>query len=115
MHKNFFNGFQSGFRPHRTTELGEVLKDIHLNSDTTKITVSVLLDLSVVQHTRKVGGLSGAVLNWFKSYLQDRYYFVSIGNYESEQINHVEFLKGLFSGLCYSTSTCSPCSEYGIL
>lgn len=30
-------------------------------------------------------GLISTVLNWFKSYLQDRDYFVSIGNHESER------------------------------
>ena len=30
-------------------------------------------------------GFSGTVLNWFESYLKDRDYFVSIGNYTSEQ------------------------------
>ena len=30
-------------------------------------------------------GLSGTVLEWFKSYLQGRNYFISIGNYSSDQ------------------------------
>ena len=29
-------------------------------------------------------GLFGAVLNWFRSYLEGRSYFVTIGSYESE-------------------------------
>ena len=30
-------------------------------------------------------GLSGSVLNWFESYLKNRDYFVSIGDYVSER------------------------------
>ena len=92
---NFFDAFQSGFRAHHSTEtaLVKVLNDIHLSSDASKISVLVLLDLSAafdtVDHNilldrlEKFVGLSGTVLNWFKSYLQDRDFFVSLGNYES--------------------------------
>ena len=31
-------------------------------------------------------GLSGAVLNWFRSYLEGQSYFVTIGSYESDRV-----------------------------
>ena len=97
MQNNIFNTFQSGFRPHHSTEtvLIKVLNDIHLNNDACKSSVLVLLDLSAafdtVDHNillsrlEKWVGLTGTVLQWFKSYLQDRAFFVSIGNHESER------------------------------
>ena len=93
---NGFDVFQSGFRPHHSTEtaLIKVFNDIHLNTDNGKISVLVLLDLSAafntVDHNILLGrlenwlGFSGTVLDWFKSYLKDRDYFVSIGNHKSE-------------------------------
>lgn len=90
--------FQSGFRPHHSTEtaLIKVLNDIRLNTDSGKISVLVLLDLSAafdtVDHAILLDrlenwvGLSGTALNWFKTYLTDRKYFVSIGNFKSEQM-----------------------------
>lgn len=90
--RTIFNALQSEFRPHHSTEsaLVKVLNDIHLSSDVSKISVLVLLDLSAefdtVDHKilfdrlEKLVGLSSTMLNWFKSYLQDREYFVSIGN-----------------------------------
>ena len=94
---NCFDVFQSGFRPHHSTEtaLVKVLNDIHLNADNGKISVLVLLDLSAafdtVDHNILLDrlenwtGLSGMALNWFESYLKDRDFFVSIGNYTSER------------------------------
>lgn len=94
---NCFDVFQSGFRPHHSTEtaLVKVLSDIHLNTDCGKISVLVLLDLSAafdtVDHNILLDrlqnwvGLSGTALNWFESYLKDRDYFVSLGNYTSER------------------------------
>ena len=74
----------------------------------------MLLDLSValntVDHTiqiRILGGASGTVLNWCKSYLQDRNYFVSIGDFVSEQTN---MTCGVSQG---STSSSSTCPHYG--
>ena len=94
---NIFNTFQSGFRPYHSTEtvLIKVLNDIHLNNDASRTSVLVLLDLSAAFDTvdhdillnrlEKWVGLTGTVLHWFKSYLQDRDYFVSIGEHVSER------------------------------
>ncbi|XP_076607191.1 uncharacterized protein LOC143333136 [Chaetodon auriga] len=97
MQNNLFNAFQSGFPPHHSTEtvLIKVLNDIHLNNDASKTSVLVLLDLSAAFDTvdhdilldrlEKWVGFTGTVLHWFKSYLQDRDYFVSIGEHVSER------------------------------
>ncbi len=94
--KSCFDVFQSGFRPHHGTEtaLIKVFNDICLNREW-RISVLVLLDLSAafdtVDHNILLDwlenwvGLSGTALSWFESYLKDRDYFVSIGNYISEQ------------------------------
>ena len=90
-----FDTFQSGFRSHHSTEMAliKVLNDIRVNNDAGQISVLVLLDLSAafdtVDHQILIDrlhhwiGLSGTALNWFKSYLQDRDYFVTINNYQS--------------------------------
>jgi hypothetical protein len=87
--------FQSGFRANHSTEtaLIKVLNDIRLNSDSGKTSVLVLLDLSAafdtIDHSillRQLEhgvGLSGRVINWLKSYLQERTFFVALGNYTS--------------------------------
>lgn len=85
---NCFNVLQSGFRPHHSTEtaLVKVFNDIHLNTDSGRMSVLVLLDLSAafdtVDHSilldrlKNWVGISGTALNWFESYLKDRDYFV---------------------------------------
>ena len=91
--------FQSGFRPHHSTEtaLIKVINDIRMNTDSGKISILVLLDLSAAFDTidheilldrlENWVGLSGTVLEWFRSYLQDRNYFISIGDYTSDLTN----------------------------
>ena len=91
-----YDTFQSGFRPLHSTEtaLIKVVNDIRLNTDSGKTSILMLLDLSAafntVDHTilldrlENWAGLSGTVLNWFRSYLQNRNYFVSIGDFVSE-------------------------------
>lgn len=93
-----FDKFQSGFRPHHSTEtaLIKVLNDIRLNADSGKVSVLVLLDLSVafdsVDHSIMLNrletwaGLSGTVLEWFRSFLEERSYFVTIGSYQSDRV-----------------------------
>ena len=93
-----FDKFQSGFRPHHSTEtaLIRVLNDIRLNTDLCKVSVLVLLDLSAafdtVDHSILLNrletwaGLIGTVLEWFRSYLEEQSYFVTIGSYESNRM-----------------------------
>ena len=93
-----FDKFQSGFRPHHRTEtaLIRVLNDIRLNTDSGKVSVLVMLDLSAafdtVDHSILLNrletwaGLSGTVLEWFRSYLEERSYFVTIGSYQSDRV-----------------------------
>ncbi len=70
------------------TGLIEIINDIRLNSDTGKLMVLVLLDLSaafdtvdhniLLQRLENWVGLSGMVHKWFRSYLEGRGYYVSI-------------------------------------
>ena len=72
------------------------LRTIDRLNDSGEISVLVLLDLSAVFDTKDHKilldrlenwvGLSGAVLNWFRSYLEGRSYFVTIGSYESDRV-----------------------------
>ncbi len=92
----YLDNFQSGFRAHHNTEtaLIKIINDIHFNSDSGKISVLVLLDLSAafdtVDHNilletlKNWVGLSGLVLKWFRSYLEGRGYYVSIGEHKSK-------------------------------
>uniref|UniRef100_A0A3B1J4V1 Reverse transcriptase domain-containing protein n=1 Tax=Astyanax mexicanus TaxID=7994 RepID=A0A3B1J4V1_ASTMX len=94
----YFDKFQSGFRSNHSTEtaLIKVLNDIRLNTDSGRMSVLVLLDLSAAFDTvdhrilldrlENWAGLSGTVLNWLRSYLENRNYFVTIGNFESDRI-----------------------------
>ena len=95
---NTFDIFQSGFRPHHSTEtaLIKVTNDIRLNTDRGKATVLVLLDLSAAFDTVDHGillqrlenwvGISGTALSWFRSYLGERTFFVEIGNCVSDRM-----------------------------
>jgi len=92
----YFDNFQSGFRPHHSTEtaLIKIINDIRLNTDTGQLSVLVLLDLSAafdtVDHNILLDrlenwvGLSGMVLKWFRSYLEGKGYYMSIGDHKSE-------------------------------
>uniref|UniRef100_A0A3B4T3X5 Reverse transcriptase domain-containing protein n=1 Tax=Seriola dumerili TaxID=41447 RepID=A0A3B4T3X5_SERDU len=89
--------YQSGFRPHHSTEtaLIKVINDLHINTDSKKISILVLLDLSaafdtvdhkiLLERLEKWVGLSGPVLKWFNSYLHDRKSYVSISDFSSNK------------------------------
>ena len=94
----WYDIFPSGFQPHNSTgtTLVKVLNDIHLNKDSGKMFLLLLLYFSAAFHMVNNNvqlhwlenwvGLSGTALNWFQSYLNDRDYFVSVVYYTSEQI-----------------------------
>ncbi len=72
----------------------KIINNIRLNSDFGKISVLVLLDLSAafdsvdhnipLQRLENRIRLSGMVHKWFRSYLEARGYYVSIGEHKSQ-------------------------------
>lgn len=92
------DNFQSGFCAHHSTETAfvKVFNDIRINTDSSKTTVLVLLDLSAALNTvdRKIllerleswVGLTGTALQWNESYFKNRKFFVSITNFSLGQI-----------------------------
>ncbi len=75
------------------TALIKIINDISFNSDSGKISVLVLLDLSaafdtvdhniLLERLENWVGLSGLALKWFRPYLEGRGYYVSIGEHKS--------------------------------
>ncbi len=72
------------------TALLKVVNDLRLNTDKGKASVLILLDLSaafdmvdhciLINRLEKLIGLSGNVLNWFKTYITARTFSVNIGD-----------------------------------
>ncbi|KAI2657273.1 RNA-directed DNA polymerase from mobile element jockey [Labeo rohita] len=94
--------FQSGFRPHHSTEtaLVKITNDLLLASDQGCISLLVLLDHSaafdtidhdiLIDRLQNYAGIQGQALKWFRSYLSDRYHFVYL-NGESSQLSPVKY------------------------
>lgn len=93
---SLFETFQSGFRSGYSTEtaLVRVLNDLLIIADSGACCILVMLDLSAAFDTichsilldrlQKWTGVSGTVLNWFKSYLSDHSQFVYLGSNRSQ-------------------------------
>ncbi|KAI2667356.1 putative RNA-directed DNA polymerase from transposon BS [Labeo rohita] len=99
---DIYEEFQSGFRPHHSTEtaLVKITNDLLLSSDQDCISLLVLLDLSaafdtidhdiLIDRLQNYAGIQGQALKWFRSYLSDRYHFVYL-NGESSQLSPVKY------------------------
>ncbi len=99
---DIYEEFQSGFRPHHSTEtaLVKITNDLLLASDQGCISLLVLLDLSaafdtidhdiLIDRLQNYTGIQGQALRWFRSYLSDRYHFVYL-NGESSQLSPVKY------------------------
>ena len=100
---------QSSYRQYHSTEtaLLRVKNDILMNMNKQHVTLLVLLDLSAafdtVDHTillnrlRSSFGITGRVLTWFKSYLENRSQCISINGGESRSF---EMKYGVPQGSC---------------
>ncbi len=98
LYTNSLETFQSGFRSGHSTEtaLVRVLIDLLIIADSEACGILVLLDLSAAFNTichsilldrlHRWIGLSGTVLNWFKSYLSEHSQFVYLGNNRSQTV-----------------------------
>ncbi len=87
--------FQSGFKSNHSTEtaLLKVLNDILLETDKGNVVALVLLDLSsafdMIDHEvllfrlENYVGLHGTVFKWFRSFLSNRSFRISIGQHVS--------------------------------
>ena len=88
--------FQSTYRAGHSTEtvLLRVVNDILTASDAKQVSILTLLDLSVAFHTidhsillRRLEqqlGVSGLAVSWFKSYVSNRFQFVSASSSKSK-------------------------------
>ncbi len=108
-----YEEFQSGFRPHHSTEnaLVKITNYLLLASDQGCISLLVLLDLSaafdtidhdiLIDRLQNYTGIQGQALRWFRSYLSDRYHLVFFLNGESSQLSPVKYSGGQSTQIKY--------------
>ena len=89
---NLYTTHQSAYRPHHSCETAviKIIDDITAQFDSDSFVIMTLLDFSAAFDTvdhkilittlEQQFGITGTVLNWFKSYLEDRSYRVKINN-----------------------------------
>jgi len=89
--------FQSGFKTLHSTEtaLLKVYNDILMSTDAGNIVALIMLDLSsafdfvdhdvLLSRLEQCIGLRGTVLDWFRSFLSNRKFYVNIGNHSSTE------------------------------
>ena len=94
-HNNLLETFQSAYRVDHSTETAvlSVVNDLLLQCDSHNVSIMALLDLSaafdtidhniLIERLEKTYGLGGSVLQWFKSYLDNRSQFVNIDSIKS--------------------------------
>uniref|UniRef100_A0A669AZZ0 Reverse transcriptase domain-containing protein n=1 Tax=Oreochromis niloticus TaxID=8128 RepID=A0A669AZZ0_ORENI len=92
---NIFDKFQSGFRRAHSTEtaLLRVSSDILMQNDAGKCSVLLMLDLTsafdtvdhyiLLERLKYWVGVSGSALEWFSSYLYERYFSVAVSKFRS--------------------------------
>ena len=119
LHKNdLYEEFQSGFRPHHSTEtaLVKITNDLLLASDQGCISFLVLLDLSaafdtidhdiLIDRLQNYTGIQGQALRWFRSYLSDRYHFVYL-QFFSTAYTHFPKFSSFFQNLTHKFKNCT--------
>ena len=96
---NLYPSLQSSYRKGHITKttLLKIVNDILLNMNKQNVTLVFLLDLSaafdtvdhdiLIQRLTTKFGINGAVLNWFKSYLEGRSQHVSVQGSVSEKFD----------------------------
>jgi len=94
---NLLTDKQYGFRPHHSTELAllEFAQNILNNMNKKILTVGLFIDLAkafdlidhdLLIHKLDSYGVRGAANSWIKSYLNDRFQYVSLENFNSDKI-----------------------------
>ena len=97
MDKKLIYKNQYGFRNEHSTELAglEITDRITNSLDHGKIPITVYLDLSkafdtldhkILLNKLKYYGIKGVALNWFRSYLSDRYQYIDLDGTQSEKL-----------------------------